>query len=243
MDWSQSSPKYLVAVTPLVCNAKVFVSHNSHMSRPEKLVVSKGLPRLAQSWEERVLRSERVRKIKIDRSTDRQQTDIVTSWELDRDRKPHNFTHLAEHLIDPLGLLGVGEGTHLLQTWLSIVFNLLGVLDREKINPMNTWYLYSPRCDKNLLNGSHFIFVGMLGFFQASYPMVPGLIIIFDSRMLHSLNESNWQFSTRTVLFRHLEKNPGKTTRQNRPERIKQIAWTSSRRRHLLITCFFFFLI
>ena len=48
----------------------------------------------------------------------------------------HNLTHLTKHLIDPLRLLGVGEGTHLLQTGLTIVFNLLGVLDREEINPM-----------------------------------------------------------------------------------------------------------
>ena len=51
-------------------------------------------------------------------------------------QKNHNLTHLTEHLVDPLSLLSVGEGTNLLQTGLSIVFNLLGVLDREEINPV-----------------------------------------------------------------------------------------------------------
>lgn len=51
-------------------------------------------------------------------------------------QKNHNLTHLTEHLVDPLSLLGVGKGTHLLQTGLSIVFNLLWILDREEINPM-----------------------------------------------------------------------------------------------------------
>lgn len=46
--------------------------------------------------------------------------------------------YLTEHLIDPLKLLSVGEGTNLLQMGLLVVFNLLGVLDREKIDPMST---------------------------------------------------------------------------------------------------------
>ena len=54
--------------------------------------------------------------------------------------------YLTEHLINPLKLLCVGEGTNLLQMGLSVVFNLPGVSDREKIDPMSTEFIQLIDC-------------------------------------------------------------------------------------------------
>lgn len=67
---------------------------------------------------------------------------------------------------------------------------------------------------------TYFIFVGMFGFFQASYPTVPGLIIILDSRMLNKIMD-NFYFKFK---LNHLENMTGNMRRQKRLVRRRKTA-------------------